>query len=228
MAISRRDFICRHTHLRRTAYVPELQLRLAEEIIPIWRLAERYAGGRDLAPPFWAFAWVGGQALARYLLDHPAEVAGKQVLDFAAGSGIVAIAAMRAGAARALAADIDPFAAEVVAMNAQVNGVNVEVTDRDLLRFPPPAADLVFAGDICYEQPLAARAISWLRAAHVAGSRVLIGDPGRAHLPAGLIRLANYEVPTSRDLEDAHMKSAGIFTFPPCPREPGSNGGRSG
>jgi predicted nicotinamide N-methyase len=165
-------------------------------------------------PPFWAFAWIGGLALARYLLDHPGEVAGKRVLDFATGSGLCAIAAMKAGAAYALAADVDAFCEAAVALNARTNGVRVAFTDRDLLDADPPETDLILAGDICYEGPLAARALAWLQAAHRRGTRVLIGDPGRTYFPReALIRLAEYEVPTTRELEDTEVKWAGVFTF---------------
>jgi predicted nicotinamide N-methyase len=169
-----------------------------------------------LPPPFWAFAWAGGQALARYLLDYPDEVAGKRVIDFATGSGIVAIAAMRAGAAQALAADIDPFCAAVVALNAEANGVPVDFTGADLLETWPPPADLILAADICYEKPMAEAAMAWLETADVAGTRVLIGDPGRSYFPkSGLTQLAEYRVPTSRELEDAEIKHTAVWTLSP-------------
>jgi predicted nicotinamide N-methyase len=181
----------------------------------LWRLMEQEQGGQEVPPPFWAFAWVGGQAIARYLLDHPQTVAGRRVVDFATGSGLCAIAAMRAGAAHALAADIDPICATAVAMNARANGVRVAFTNRDLLAADPPETDLILAGDVCYEEPVAARVLDWLHAAHTRGARVLIGDPGRAYFPrTGLARLANYDIPTTRDLEGVMVKRTSVFTFP--------------
>jgi predicted nicotinamide N-methyase len=215
MLSGRRAFILQHTRLQRPPHVPELHLHLADEITPLWRMTEEERGARGGPPPFWAFAWVGGQALARYLLDHPEDVAGKRVLDLATGSGLCAIAAMKAGAAYALAADVDVFCAAAVALNAWANGVRVAFTDRDLLADAPPDTDLILAGDICYEQPLAGRALAWLQTAHARGTRVLIGDPGRSYFPrTGLIRLADYQVPTTRELEDREVKRAGVFTFP--------------
>jgi predicted nicotinamide N-methyase len=165
-----------------------------------------------LPPPFWAFAWAGGQALARYLLDHPDEVAGKRVVDFATGSGIVAIAAAKAGAADVLAADIDGFCAAAVALNAAANGVAVRFTDANLLDAAPPSADVILAADICYEQPLAGLVMAWLGRARAAGTRVLIGDPGRSYFPmSGLTQLAEYRVPTTRELEDAEVKRTGVW-----------------
>lgn len=210
----RRAFILQHTQLGRPPHTPELELHLAHEITPLWHLTESAPGAADL-PPFWAFAWAGGQAIARYLLDHPCEIAGMRVLDFAAGSGICAIAGMKAGAAHALAADVDPYSEAAVALNARANGVRVAFTSHDLLTGAPPAVDLIVAGDICYERPLAGRAMAWLRAAHDRGSRVLIGDPGRTYFPyRDLVRLAEYGVPTTHDLEGATVKRAGVFQFP--------------
>jgi len=209
---ARRDFILANTRLQPPPHTAELRLHLADEVTPIWRLTEEELGELGLPPPFWAFAWAGGQALARYLLDHPAEVAGKRVIDFATGSGIVAIAAMKAGAAQVLAADIDPFCAAAVALNAAVNGVAVDFTDADLLSAPAPAADLILAADICYEKPMAEAVMIWLTSAHAAGTRVLIGDPGCAYFPkSGLVRLAEYRVPTSRELEDAEIKRTAVW-----------------
>jgi len=211
----RRAFILANTRLQAPPHAPELQLHLADEITPIWRMTEEELGEMGLPPPFWAFAWAGGQALARYLLDHPQEAEGKQVLDFAAGSGIVGIAAMRAGAASVLAADVDDFCEAAVALNAQANGVAVDFTASDLLDADPPEADLLCAGDICYEKPLAERVMAWLAVAHARGTRVLIGDPGRSYFPrTGLERLAEYQVQTTRELEDMEVKRTGVWTFP--------------
>ncbi len=182
---------------------------------PIWRLTEEELGEIGVPPPFWAFAWAGGQALARYVLDHPEEVAGKRVLDFATGSGMVAIAAMKAGAASVLAADIDDFCAAAVALNAAANGVDIAYTAENLLHEPAPAVEVILAGDICYEQPLAGQVLAWLAAAKAKGARVLIGDPGRSYFPKDeLVRLADYRVLTTRELEDQEVKRTGVFTLP--------------
>jgi predicted nicotinamide N-methyase len=211
----RRAFILANTRLQAPPHTPELRLHLADEITPIWRMTEEELGELGLPPPFWAFAWAGGQALARYLLDHPDEARGRRVVDFATGSGIVAIAAARAGAAEVLAADIDPFCAAAVAQNAEANGVAVAFTDADLLDAPPPGVDLILAADICYEKPLAERVMAWLGAARAGGARVLIGDPGRSYFPkSGLDRLAEYRVPTTRELEDAEVKRTAVWALP--------------
>lgn len=215
MITDRRAFIVDNTRLQAPPHAPELMLHLADEITPIWRMTEEALEEIGLPPPFWAFAWAGGQALARYLLDNPETVAGKRVVDFAAGSGIVAIAAMKAGAAHALAADIDAFCGAAIALNAAANAVAVDFTDTDLLDAAPPAAEVILAGDICYEKPLAARVMAWLAAARAAGSAVLIGDPGRTYFPRqGLIKLAEYQVPTTRELEDMEVKKTAVWTLP--------------
>jgi predicted nicotinamide N-methyase len=211
----RRRFILENTRLSAPPHAPELKLHLADEVTPIWRMTEEALGEMGLPPPFWAFAWAGGQALARYVLDHPSEAAGKRVIDFAAGSGIVGIAAMKAGAQCVLAADIDDFCAAAVALNAEANGVAIDFTCANLLTAPAPAAELILAGDICYEKPLAEEVLAWLGKAHAAGARVLIGDPGRTYFPKeGLVRLAEYQVPTTRELEDMEIKRTGVWTFP--------------
>ena len=214
MIADRRAFILANTRLLAPPHTPELRLHLADEITPIWRLTEEELGEMGLPPPFWAFAWAGGQALARYLLDHPEEVAGKRVVDFATGSGIVAIAAMKAGAAQVVAADIDVFCAAAVALNAAANAVVVDFTDRDLLNSAPPEAELILAADICYEKPLADRVMAWLAEARDRGARVLVGDPGRSYFPkTGLTRLAEYRVPTTRELEDLEVKRTGVWAL---------------
>ena len=208
-------FILENTRLQRPPHTPELQLYLADEITPIWRMTEEELDRLGLPPPFWAFAWAGGQALARYVLDHPDEVAGQPVIDFATGSGLVAIAAMKAGAARVLGADIDIFCRAAVALNAGANDVAVAFTERNLLHTPPPTTGVITAGDICYEKPMAEQVLAWLRAAHDAGARVLIGDPGRTYFPKqGLVQLAEYQVETTRELEDFAVKRTGVWTFP--------------
>ena len=213
---ARAGFIAENTRLQRPPHTPEIQLHLADEITPIWRLTEERLSQIGLPPPFWAFAWAGGQALARYVLDHAEVVAGRRVLDFACGSGIVGIAAMRAGAADAVGADIDPFCGAALALNAQANGVVVGYAGQDLLGAAPPAwAEVILAGDICYEKPLAERVMAWLQAARRAGATVLIGDPGRSYFPkSGLTKLAEYEVPTTRELEDMAVKKTAVWALP--------------
>ena len=211
----RRAFILENTRIQPPPHTPELNLHLADEVTPIWRLTEEALAEIGLPPPFWAFAWAGGQALARYVLDHSDEVAGKRVLDFASGSGIVGIAAMRAGAGHTLATDIDPFCGAALAVNAELNDVRIDFTDQNLLDAPPPDVDVILAGDICYEKPLATQVMDWLAAAHVRGTRVLIGDPGRSYFPrVGLEKLAEYEVPTTRELEDREVKKTAVWTLP--------------
>ena len=214
MISDRTVFIRDNTRLQTPPHTPELALYLADEVTPIWRLTEEELGEIGLPPPFWAFAWAGGQAIARYILDHPQEVADKQVLDFASGSGLCGIAAMKAGAASVLCADIDGFCGAACAMNAEANGVKVAFTDTNLLDAPAPACDIILAGDICYEMPLAAQVLTWLQAARDRGTRVLIGDPGRSYFPkAGLTSLATYQVQTTRELEDFAVKKTGVWAF---------------
>jgi predicted nicotinamide N-methyase len=212
----RRDFIVANTRLQRPPHVAEIELHLADEITPIWKLTEEALEEIGLPPPFWAFAWAGGQALARYLIDNPQVVAGRRVIDFAAGSGMVGIAAMKAGAQDVLCADIDPFCQAAVAQNARANGVACAFTDQNLLDAPAPVwAQVILAGDICYEKPLAQRVLAWLAAARAAGAVVLIGDPGRSYFPrTGLTRLAEYQVPTTRELEDMAVKKTAVWAMP--------------
>jgi predicted nicotinamide N-methyase len=177
-------------------------------------MTEEELGELGLPPPFWAFAWAGGQAVARWLLDNPAEVAGKTVLDFATGSGLVGIAAMKAGAASVLGTDIDPFCAAATALNAEANGVAMTFTDRNLLDGPPPEVDVICAGDVCYEKPMTERVLNWLGRARANGTRVLIGDPGRTYFPkTGLEFLAEYRVPTTRELEDQEIKRSSVWAL---------------
>lgn len=209
-------FILTNTRLQTVPHAPEISLWLADEVTPIWRLTEEELGEMGLPPPFWAFAWAGGQGLARWLLDNPAEVAGKRVLDLAAGSGLVGIAAMQAGAASVLCADIDPFCGAAVALNAQANAVVLAFTDADLLDGPPPDVDVICAGDVFYEQPMAGRVLAWLTAAADRGTRVLVGDPLRTYFPKqGFDLLAEYVVPTTRELEDDAVKRTRVWTLTP-------------
>jgi predicted nicotinamide N-methyase len=211
----RRAFILENTRLQAPPHTPELSLHLADEITPIWKMTEEALVEIGLPPPFWAFAWAGGQALARYILDNPGIVAGKRVIDFASGSGLVAIAAMKAGAASVLAADIDVFCEAAIGLNADANGVTVAFTEVDLLDAPPPAVDVLLAGDICYERPMAEAVMAWLAQGRAAGATVLIGDPGRTYFPKdGLVKLAEYQVPTTRELEDMAVKRTSVWTLP--------------
>jgi predicted nicotinamide N-methyase len=210
------SFVRRNTAVTTPPLVPEICLYLATEITPIWHATEETLARSALPPPFWAFAWAGGQALARYLLDHSAEVAGRSVLDFGAGSGLVAIAAAKAGAAPVLAAEIDHFAAAAIAANAALNDVAIAVRTTDLLDTVEPRWEVVTAGDVCYEQPTAARVTGWLRRLAARGALVLLGDPGRAYLPSeGVVERARYFVPTSRELEDCDCRETVIWQVLP-------------
>jgi len=207
-------FILGQTRLQPVSHAPEISLWLADEVTPIWRLTEEELGEMGVPPPFWAFAWAGGQALARYVLDHPERVRGKRVLDLAAGSGLVGVAAMKAGAAYVQCADIDPFCEAAVRLNAEANNVALDFTDQDLLEDAPPAFDVICAGDVFYERPMAERVIAWLDQARNQGSTVLIGDPRRSYFPTGrLVQLAEYAVPTTRELEDQAVKRSGVYAL---------------
>ena len=194
-------FIRQQTALASPPLVPEIRLHLASAVTPLWRATEATLAAREVPPPYWAFAWPGGQALARHVLDDPAVISGRQVLDFAAGSGLVGIAAAMAGARAATAADIDPIAVAAIGLNAAANGVSLDIMHDDPIG-RPSAWNVVLAGDVCYEQPMAGRATEWLRRLAAVGTDVLLGDPGRSYRPTdGLVELARYRVPTSLDLE---------------------------
>ncbi|MGL5448416.1 MAG: class I SAM-dependent methyltransferase [Rhabdaerophilum sp.] len=204
-------FIQRETALLPVPHVPEISLHLAHEAIELWQKTEDELAEMGLPPPFWAFAWAGGQALARYVLDHSEIVAGKRVLDFASGSGLVGIAAAKAGATHVLCADIDIYAHAAIALNAEANGVVVEPLSRDLIG-EAGEWDMILAGDILYEQGLAARVIAWLEAEQARGITVLIGDPGRSYLPREKLSvLATYEVQTVGALEDNEIKKTSVW-----------------
>ena len=205
-------FVRDNTAVLAAPLVPEIRLHLAGEVVPLWQATEAELAERGLPPPFWAFAWAGGQALARYLLDHPETVAGKRVLDFAAGSGLAGIAAAKAGAARVEAAEIDPFAAAAIGLNADLNEATVEVIAENLVERPNPGWEVVLAGDVCYERPMAEKVTAWLGALAAGGPEVLLGDPGRSYLPkAGLERVIAYAVQTSRELEDTDVRNAVVW-----------------
>jgi predicted nicotinamide N-methyase len=190
--------------------VPEIVLHQADEPIGLWEETEQ-AAGREQPPPFWAFAWAGGQALARYLLDHRELVAGRRVLDLATGSGLVAVAAARAGAAAVTANDVDPLALAAAAANARANGVRVGTVAGDLLDGPVDGVDVLVAGDVCYSREMTGRVLAFLRRAAAAGAVVLLGDPGRAYLPAGLEPVAAYDVPVSAALESTTVRRTTVW-----------------
>lgn len=192
--------------------IPELILHLATEVTPLWQLTEERMKQTELPPPFWAFAWPGGQGVARYILDHPDTVRGKRVMDFAAGSGIGALAALRAGAENVVAVDIDPLALHAIHLNAALNNLSVSTTGFIDMKKPPKNIDLIIAGDVCYQEAMAARMMRWLWLSVAEGIRVIIGDPGRAYVPkSGLTKLATYTVPTSRDLENDDRRTVRVW-----------------
>lgn len=208
------DFILENTALQCSPLVPEIRLHLAHEMLPLWTLTEEELGASGLPPPYWAFAWAGGQALARYILDNPELVKGERVLDFATGSGIVAIAAKLAGAASVRANDIDPVAIAATNLSAEANGVHVRLSAEDLVGQPSHGWTVVLAGDICYEQPLAGKVEAWLKSLAAGGALVLMGDPGRTHLPkTGLTKMAEYRVETTRELEDNDVRHTTVWKF---------------
>jgi len=210
---SAENFIRANTALMRPPHVPEVALHLADEAHDLWHRTEEELSEIGLPPPFWAFAWAGGQGLARYVLDHPETVAGKRVLDFASGSGLVAIAAMRAGAARLTGADIDPFCEAAIRLNAEANAVEIGFVGVDQVG-RDDGWDVVLAGDVFYEKPFADRLVPWFEALRARGADVLVGDPGRSYLPKNrLQKLATYEVPVTRALEDAEVKRTTVWRF---------------
>lgn len=209
--LDRRGFILAHTRLLPVPHASEISLNVAEEATELWQKTEDELAVIGLPPPFWAFAWAGGQALARHLLDHPGIVRGKRVLDFASGSGLVAIAAAKAGAAHVQACDIDAFAAEAIVLNAEANGVSVTATLQDLIG-RDDGWELICAGDVCYERAMAESVVGWLSGLVARGAEVLIGDPGRSYLPRERLQeLATYEVPVTRSLEDAEIKKSTVW-----------------
>ena len=211
--VDRAAFIRANTRLRAVPLTPEISLHVADEAVPLWQMTEEELGAHGLPPPFWAFAWAGGQALARYVLDRPAQVAGKAVLDFASGSGLCAIAALMAGAAQCDAADIDPFAIAAIGLTGAVNGVAPRAGAENLIG-QDHGWDVVLAGDIFYERDLGAAVFAWLQALAARGATVLIGDPGRAYLPkAQLVHCAEYQVPVTRALEDSDVKKTSVWSL---------------
>ncbi len=212
MMLNAAKFIRANTVVMAPPMVPEIQLHLAQESVPIWLKTEEELGEVNVPPPFWAFAWAGGQALARYILDNRDLFAGRRVLDLGAGGGLTAIASMKAGAASVVAADIDKIALEACALNGALNGVTVETTARDLLAAAPEAFDVILVGDLFYERQLAERVLVFIRAAAKAGALVLIGDPQRTYFPKGQFTLAaQYDVPVTRELEDSLVKITAVW-----------------
>jgi predicted nicotinamide N-methyase len=209
----KRDFILANTRLIAPPLTPEIRLRLADEAVPIWKKTEEELDAMGLPPPFWAFAWAGGQALARYALDNPALVKGKRVLDFASGSGLIAIAAAKAGAAEIAASDIDAFAIAAIEANSAENGAAVWPRPENLIGVDE-GWEVVLAGDIAYEKELAGAAMDWLASLARRGATVLIGDPRRSYLPLDrLDGVTEYSVPVTRELEDSEIKRTGVFRF---------------
>lgn len=207
------EFIRSNTSIMSPPHVPEIRLHLASEAHDLWLKTEEELEEIGLPPPFWAFAWAGGQGLSRYILDHPHEVAGKRVVDFASGSGLVAIAASMAGAIEVLAVDIDPWAKSAILMNAAINGVQIRTSSTNIIG-EEIAADVLLAGDVFYDRDFAEALLPWLSSLASKGIRVLVGDPGRAYLPkAQLEACATYQVPVTRALEDSDVKKTTVWRF---------------
>ena len=208
----RRALVLARSRPGRPPVVPELLLNLADDMDDAWAALQEELDDGDLPPPFWAFAWLGGQAVARHVLDHPELVRGHRVLDLATGSGLCALAATLAGAAQVTAVDVDPFATEAAVLNAELNGLHLEVRCLDLLDEPPPEVDVVLAGDVFYDAVMSERVQPWLLAAGRAGATVLVGDPGRHYLPRALCtELAAVDVPTTRALEGVDVKTVRVY-----------------
>lgn len=206
------SFVLDHTRPARPALVPEVTLRVAGDVVALWEAIERERGSAPDDPPFWAAAWPGGQALARFILDDPAAVAGRSVLDLGAGSGLVAVAAALAGAARVTASDIDPFAHAAIEVNAEANGIAPVAVLGDVLGEDPPAVDVVLAGDVCYDRLMSERVLPWLHAARARGSQVFLGDPGRPYVPVDrLQRMATFDVP---DTEGPQIRRTTVWRLP--------------
>ena len=215
LAAEAESFVREHTGLARVPFVPEIRTCQADDAIALWEITEQRHGGPGLAPPFWAFPWAGGQALARYVLDRPDLVAGRAVLDLAAGSGLVALAASLAGARSVVANEIDPYAIAAIRLNADANEREIQTCQGNLLVEAVSDADVVLAGDVFYNRDMAAAMLDFLRAARERGAVVLAGDPGRAYVPTDdLVAAATYDVPVIRDLEDVDVKETTVWRLP--------------
>ena len=209
-------FIAAHTALIAPPHVPEIRLHLADEATELWHATEAELDELDLPPPYWAFAWAGGQALARYVLDDPWVVKNRRVLDFASGSGLVGIAAAMAGAKAVTSTDIDPLSLAVIPLNAAANGVALAASGEDMTASEPGRFDVVLAGDVFYERPMAEKVLAWLEKELAAGTVVVVGDPGRSYLPKQRLEpVAEYSVPVTRALEDADVKLTKVWRFLP-------------
>src|SRR6476660_428926 len=217
MARSHRAFVIRHTRLRPVPGVAGIRLHLGDEVLPLWHALQVETGDPDTALPYWAFAWAGGLAIARYLEDHPEAVSGRRVFDLGSGSGLCAIAALHAGAIDVTAAEIDAFAVDAIGLNTKADGKRISVVKRDVLdEEEPPDVDVIVAGDCWYDEALAGRALRWLRRARSHGVDVLLGDPGRRYLPTDdLVELATYEVRTTTELEDLAVKQGRVYALRP-------------
>jgi len=208
-------FVRANTALLAPPLVPELKLHLAHEALPLWEKTEEALAEEGVPPPYWAFAWAGGQALARYVLDHPEIVAGRSVLDFASGSGLVAIAALKAGARSVLATEIDRLAGAAIEANAAANGIVVDVTSENLIG-KDSGWEVVLAGDVFYEKPLADPLLPWLQTLARRGATVIVGDPGRSYFSKDrFAECARYQVPVTRALEDSEIKNTGVWQLMP-------------
>jgi predicted nicotinamide N-methyase len=206
------SFLRAHTRLARPTLVPEVQLHVADDVVGLWEAMETEGGGANQDPPFWAAAWPGGQALARYVLDHPQVVAGRRVLDLGAGSGLVAVAALLAGASGVLASDIDPYSHTAIGLNAELNGVSGIDVVGDVLGGDPPEIDVILAGDVCYDRDMTSRVLPFLGAAWLHGAAVYLGDPGRAYVPKeGLVEQGAYDVP---DADGGPVRRTTVWRLP--------------
>ena len=216
MSDSHIRFVQENTVVTHAPLVPDIALHLASEVTPLWHATETYLEQNNLPPPYWAFAWPGGQTFARLLLDRPELARGRRVLDFASGCGIAAIAAAKAGAAQVVATEIDAFAVAALRLNAALNDVAFDVFEGDILAEPPADWDLILGGDVCYEKPMADRTMAWLDLAAARGAEVLLADPGRAYLPkSGLSEIARHDVPTPLDLENRKIMTTLIYRYSP-------------
>jgi predicted nicotinamide N-methyase len=210
----RTQFVRSHTQITAPSLVPEVRLHLATEVTPLWTATQDFLDSHMLPPPYWAFAWPGGQALARYVLDHPHVVRGRHVLSFAAGGGIDAIAARLAGASAVEANEIDAFACAAIRLNAALNDVALDVLNEDVIGRVEDRWEVVIAGDVCYEKPMAERATAWLAGLVARGVTVITADPGRSYLPSvGLEKVGEYDVPTSLDLEDRTLRTTAVYRW---------------
>lgn len=209
------EFILSNTALHQPPHVPEISLYLADEAHDLWHKTEEELSEIGLPPPYWAFAWAGGQGVARYILDNPVAVKNKRVLDFASGSGLVAIAAAMSGATRVTANDIDPFSRHAISLNANANKVTISFTDRDLIgQDVTDITDVLLAGDVFYDKPLADRLIPWFDMLSAKGVMIIVGDPGRSYLPKHRLKeLTVYSVPVTRALEDADVKRTTVWHY---------------